>query len=442
MKLRVKDIVKIWNNGAASLVAGQEGLMRRIEVFDMMEQPNIKPWLREHLLLITTGYVIRNDKEALLNLIRDMNEVNASALAIKTRFFEDFPKEALQLADELTFPLFFLDNNAGFVELVFPVMTAIVESRSSIELDTRYQIGKENKSELDNRLFFDLINRKITQPEEAEYRTASLQWPSEPVRMIALSLETEKNSFLLEMKKEQQTKAISRILEKNHIRNAVICSKEMCFALMGISINDTLLDTIVNDMIQKTVEINNCACSAIISNPLSDYLKLADTYQKLKEGFHIRMIRKQQWQYIFLDELQYDRIMLHISKDTEVHQFIRCKLGQLVEYDRAHDKQLHHHRGATDDGGVHLAHCVEEAQHRVLVAGALLVVGHTDHGHHTAQHHAQGQCNGGDQQGGAYAPDVLEPAVLQDKGLIKFVKDPLPERQARAAVQQLSEHLV
>mgnify|MGYP000225937505 CR=1 FL=1 len=36
MKLRVKDIVKIWNNGAASLVAGQEGLMRRIEVFDMM----------------------------------------------------------------------------------------------------------------------------------------------------------------------------------------------------------------------------------------------------------------------------------------------------------------------------------------------------------------------------------------------------------------------
>ena len=40
-------------------------------------------------------------------------------------------------------------GNAGFVELVFPVMTAIVESRSNIELDTRYQIGKENKSSRD-----------------------------------------------------------------------------------------------------------------------------------------------------------------------------------------------------------------------------------------------------------------------------------------------------
>ena len=73
MDLLVKDIVKIWNNGAASLVAGKEGILRKVEVFDMMEQPNIKPWLREHLILITTGYVIRNDKEALLQIIRDMN---------------------------------------------------------------------------------------------------------------------------------------------------------------------------------------------------------------------------------------------------------------------------------------------------------------------------------------------------------------------------------
>ena len=63
MKLRVKDIVKIWNNGAASLVAGQEGLMRRIEVFDMMEQPNIKPWLREHLLLSLPQGYHQNQKE-------------------------------------------------------------------------------------------------------------------------------------------------------------------------------------------------------------------------------------------------------------------------------------------------------------------------------------------------------------------------------------------
>ena len=115
MTLRVKDIEKIWSNGCASLVAGKGGIERIVETYDMMEQPDVKQWLRKHLLLITTGYAIRNDKEALLNLIRMMDEANASALAIKTRFFDDFPKEALQLADELNFPLFLLNNNTGFI---------------------------------------------------------------------------------------------------------------------------------------------------------------------------------------------------------------------------------------------------------------------------------------------------------------------------------------
>lgn len=65
--------------------------MRKVDVYDMMEQPDIKPWMKEHLLVITTGYSIRNDKEAVLKVIRDMNEGNASALAIKTRFLMSFP---------------------------------------------------------------------------------------------------------------------------------------------------------------------------------------------------------------------------------------------------------------------------------------------------------------------------------------------------------------
>ena len=97
MKLTVKDIKELWNNGQAELVAGAEGLDRPVAFYDMMEQPDIKPWLRKELLLITTGYAIRKDKEAVLTLIRDLNEAGASALAIKTRFFDRFPQEALEL---------------------------------------------------------------------------------------------------------------------------------------------------------------------------------------------------------------------------------------------------------------------------------------------------------------------------------------------------------
>lgn len=162
MELYVKDIEKIWSSGGAALVAGKSGIMRKVESYDMMEQPKMKEWLREHVLLITTGYAIRNDKEALLELIRNMHEANCSALAIKTRFFDDFPTEALQLADQLALPLFFLNNNAGFQDIVFPVMVAVVEAKNQIHMDARYRMGQQNKLEQDQKLFLELLTGKIT----------------------------------------------------------------------------------------------------------------------------------------------------------------------------------------------------------------------------------------------------------------------------------------
>ena len=63
------------------------------------------------------------------------------------KFFKEFGEAAAKGDGAVKASL--LVAGAGFVELVFPVMTAIVESRSNIELDTRYQIGKENKSSRD-----------------------------------------------------------------------------------------------------------------------------------------------------------------------------------------------------------------------------------------------------------------------------------------------------
>ena len=36
MELYVKDIEKIWSSGGASLVAGKNGIMRKVESYDMM----------------------------------------------------------------------------------------------------------------------------------------------------------------------------------------------------------------------------------------------------------------------------------------------------------------------------------------------------------------------------------------------------------------------
>ena len=51
-------------------------------------------------------------------------------------------------------------------------------------------------------------------------------------------------------------------------------------------------------------------------------------------------MKKQKQTVVFLKDLQYDRILLHIAQQEETGQFVQRKLGPLAEYDRAHESAL------------------------------------------------------------------------------------------------------
>ena len=104
--------------------------------------------------------------------------------------------------------------------------------------------------------------------------------------------------------------------------------------------------------------------------------------------------------------------------------------------DHAHDEQLDHHRRAADDRGIDAADHIQHAQHRVVAAGLLLVVGHAHQRHQRAQQHAQHQRDGRDQQRGAHALQILLPAIRIQERLIKFDEEILPKGQGPTAFRQ------
>lgn len=145
-----------------------------------MEQPDITGWVRKNELMITTGYVIREDKEKLLELIRNLNDIGAAGLMIKTEFFSEFPKEAGELADRLSFPLMSWPDDMSFITLMHPIMEAVVESQSTTLKRVQNSLQQTRTQTANRNLFEDLSPGMIPMEQIAEERTTALDWPQLP----------------------------------------------------------------------------------------------------------------------------------------------------------------------------------------------------------------------------------------------------------------------
>ncbi|WAL39599.1 PucR family transcriptional regulator ligand-binding domain-containing protein [Brevibacterium sp. BRM-1] len=122
--LTVEDVLALPTMAGAQLVAGGGGLHLPVELTNVMEVPDILPWVKERELLLTTGYPLREKPEELSGLLRRLKERGVSAICIKPgRYLEGIPAGALETAEEIDLPLISLGDGVGFDEIIHDVLT-------------------------------------------------------------------------------------------------------------------------------------------------------------------------------------------------------------------------------------------------------------------------------------------------------------------------------
>src|SRR5204863_379234 len=82
------------------------GLDRVVQRLNVMEVPDILPWVKPHELLLTTGYPLRHDPAALASLVAELDARGLAAIAIKLhRYLDAVPPQMLAEADRRGFPI-------------------------------------------------------------------------------------------------------------------------------------------------------------------------------------------------------------------------------------------------------------------------------------------------------------------------------------------------
>jgi purine catabolism regulator len=124
--------------GASSLTgsvlrAGAAGLDRVVQRLNIMEVPDILPWVKPHELLLTTGYPLRHNPDALVDLVAELDARGLAALAIKLhRYLAELPPEMLAEADRRNFPLIEFPDGVGFDDVLNEVLSELLNRQAAV----------------------------------------------------------------------------------------------------------------------------------------------------------------------------------------------------------------------------------------------------------------------------------------------------------------------
>ncbi|WP_168736004.1 PucR family transcriptional regulator [Cohnella fermenti] len=181
----VRELLRLPLFLQARLVAGERGLQGTVARVNVMEVPDIEPWVRAGDLLVTTGYPFREDQGKLLQLIPELAKRGIAALGIQTkRFIDEVPKEVIEEAERQRIPLIELPPDMSFSDVVRTVMENVLAQEAALLADLQNRISSMTRLLLDGSglyAFLDAMEMMLGNPV-AVVREQEKPWLSEGLR--------------------------------------------------------------------------------------------------------------------------------------------------------------------------------------------------------------------------------------------------------------------
>ncbi|MEK5447053.1 PucR family transcriptional regulator [Paenibacillus sp. FSL R7-0331] len=120
--ITLRELMQLSVLGKARVVSGEQGLDRVVRFVDIMEVPDLKGWISEGVMLLTTAYSIRHDPSLLAELIYTLDNLGAAALAIKpARFLKEIPQSAIDASNDCGLPIVEIPPEIPYTDITQPV---------------------------------------------------------------------------------------------------------------------------------------------------------------------------------------------------------------------------------------------------------------------------------------------------------------------------------
>lgn len=118
------------------VLAGEAGLQRPVRSINVMEVPDVLPWVRPGQLLLTTGFPLLRDgaldPARVRRLVAELDDAGVSGLAVKLGpYLPELPGEVSAEADRRGFPLIGLPADLVFGDAMAEVLSGLLDTQAA-----------------------------------------------------------------------------------------------------------------------------------------------------------------------------------------------------------------------------------------------------------------------------------------------------------------------
>ncbi|MBT2290743.1 PucR family transcriptional regulator ligand-binding domain-containing protein [Paenibacillus albidus] len=125
--ITLRELMQLPILSTARVISGEQGVDRIVRFVDIMEVPDLKGWVSEGVMLLTTAYSIRHDPSLLTALVHTLDSLGAAALAIKpARFLKEIPQAAIEASNACGLPIVEIPPEIPYTDITQPVMELLL----------------------------------------------------------------------------------------------------------------------------------------------------------------------------------------------------------------------------------------------------------------------------------------------------------------------------
>ena len=129
---RLRDVLSTPVLQGSVVLAGGSGLDRVVERLNVMEVPDILPWVKPAEFLLTTAYPLHQQTDELPQLVGDLDDAGLVGIGIKLgRYLDELPQEVLDTADHRGFPIVQLPEGVAFDDVLTEVLAGILQAQTA-----------------------------------------------------------------------------------------------------------------------------------------------------------------------------------------------------------------------------------------------------------------------------------------------------------------------